>query len=152
MRLRVAAPARLGRAERNGLVLAAGGPGGWGGSVGAAEGETRHQTRLVVQQIGKKTRTRRQSRHQTRQQTRHLRCIVVPMTRTIDVDRDQLCRGSSVHITLRDCAAAGRSLAGLTLDGAHEDQASSPDRAHDNAAIRPLQTRSEHSSFKEDVR
>ena len=74
------------------------------------------------------------------------------MTRTIDVDRDQFCRGSSVHVKLRDCAAAGRSLAGLTLDDAHRAQASSPELAHGSAAIRPLRTGSDHSSFEEDVR
>ena len=74
------------------------------------------------------------------------------MTRTIDVHRHQPCRGSSVHITLLDGAAAGRSLAGLTIDDARPAQASSPDLTHGDAALRPLRTRFEHSSFKEDVR
>ena len=73
------------------------------------------------------------------------------MTSTIDVDRGQLCRDSSVHIRLRDRGAAGRSLAGLRPD-AHQDQASSFDPAHGKAAIRPLPTRSDHSGCKEGVR
>ena len=88
---------------------------------------------------------------QTRQQTRHLRRIVVPMTRTIGADWDQLCWDSSVYIRVPARGAVGRSLAGVALEDVHQAGASPFDLAAGDGAIGSLRIRFDHKSFKEDV-